>query len=186
VAVPLLLALTACTSLGATGDKGYISGDGSVRVIDAADRDEPVSFQGESLSGEPIDSEDYRGEVLVVNMWWSGCGPCRTEMPMLDELSSEVGDQATVLGVNVRDSSPANGLSFMKGVGADFPSIYDAKGKIGLAFAGKAPLASTPTTIVLDDKGRVAAVVAGPIPSKQTILDVVDDISGEASGTADG
>ncbi|MDF1606134.1 TlpA disulfide reductase family protein [Nocardioides sp. YIM 152315] len=189
VAAPLLLALLlpglgACTSLGSTGDKGFISGDGSVRVIDAADRDEPVSFEGESLTGEPLSSQDYLGKVLVVNRWWSGCDPCRVEMPMLSEVEAELGDKASVLGVNIRDSSPANGLAFMEGVGAEFPSIYDTKGRTGLAFAGKVPLASTPTTIVLDAEGRVAAVIAGEIPSKQTVIDVVDEIADD--GTADG
>jgi thiol-disulfide isomerase/thioredoxin len=186
VAAPLLLALTGCTSLGATGNKGYISGDGSVQVIDAADRDDPVTFGGTSLTGEPISSEDYLGRVLVVNKWWSGCGPCRTEMPMLSEISSELGDEAAVVGINIRDSSADNGLAFMKGVGADFPSVYDVQGKAGLAFAGKAPMASTPTTIVLDDEGRVAAVITGAIPSKQTILDVIDEVAEDDGGTSDG
>jgi thiol-disulfide isomerase/thioredoxin len=185
-AVPLLLALTACTSLGATGNKGYISGDGSVQVIDAADRDAPVTFEGKTLTGEPISSEDYLGRVLVVNKWWSGCGPCRTEMPMLSAVSSELGDEAAVVGINIRDSSADNGLSFMKGVGADFPSVYDVQGKAGLAFAGKAPMVSTPTTIFLDDEGRVAAVISGPIPSKQTILDVIDEVAGDSGGGSDG
>jgi thiol-disulfide isomerase/thioredoxin len=187
LAVPLLLALpvlTACTSLGSTGDKGFISGDGSVRVIDPADRTDPVSFAGESLTGDPISSDDYRGKVLVVNKWWSGCDPCRTEMPMLTEAASELGDGAAVVGINVRDSSPANGLSFMKGVGADFPSIYDPKGRTALAFAGKAPAVAIPTTIFMDQDGRVAAVISGDVPSKQTVLDVVDEIAGD--GTADG
>ena len=186
-AVPLLLALPmtlgACTSLQGTGDKGYISGDGSVRVIDAEDRSEPVSMEGESLTGEPMSTEDYRGKVLVVNKWWSGCAPCREEMPMLAEAADELGDEAALIGINVRDSSPANGLAFMKSVGAEFPSVYDVKGKAGLAFAGKAPMAATPTTVFLDAEGRVAAVIAGPIPSKQTITDVVDEIG---SGSADG
>ena len=188
VAVPLLLALslalTGCTSLGETGDKGYISGDGSVRVIDAPDRGDPVSFEGESLTGKPISADDYRGKVLVVNKWWSGCGPCRTEMPMLTEAASEIGSDAAVVGINVRDSSPANGLAFMKDVGADFPSIYDPKGRAVLAFAGKAPAVAIPTTIFLDQEGRVAAVISGDVPSKQTVLDVVDEIASD--GTTDG
>jgi thiol-disulfide isomerase/thioredoxin len=183
VAAPLLLALTACTSLGETGDKGFISGDGQVRVIDASDRDRPVEFSGTSLTGEPIDSKDYRGRVLVVNKWWSGCGPCRSEMPMLSEASEDPGHDAAFLGIDIRDSSADNGLAFMKGVGADYPSIYDPKGRAALAFSGKAPMAAIPTTVVLDTEGRVASVISGPLPSKQTLLDVIDDV---ADGTADG
>ena len=186
-AAPLLLALTACTSLGETGDKGFISGDGQVRVIDPADRDDAVEFAGTSLTGDPIDSADYLGQVLVVNKWWSGCGPCRSEMPMLSQASQELGDDAAFVGINIRDSSAENGLAFMKGVGADYPSIYDPKGRAALAFAGKAPMAAIPTTIVLDAEGRVAAVISGDVPSKQTLLDVVEQVAGESSdGTADG
>ncbi|MFC7496658.1 MULTISPECIES: TlpA disulfide reductase family protein [unclassified Nocardioides] len=189
VAAPLLLALvlpglSACTSLGSTGDKGYISGDGSVRIIDEADRDDPVSFEGESLTGEPISSEDYLGKVLVVNKWWSGCAPCRAEMPMLAEAADELGPNAGFLGINIRDSSAANGLAFMETVGADYPSLYDVQGKAVLAFAGKAPMSAIPTTVFLDDEGRIAAVIGGEVPSKQTVLDVVDEIA--AGGTADG
>lgn len=183
VGVPLLLALSACSSLGGTGDKGFISGDGNVRIIDVSDRSDPVTLEGDSLTGEPISSTDYLGKVLVVNKWWSGCGPCRTEMPMLSEAAKELGDDAAVLGLNIRDVSAANGLSFVNDVGVGFPSIYDVKGRANLAFAGKAPLVSTPTTIVLDAEGRVAAVIAGDIPSKQTLIDVVDDV---ANGTTDG
>lgn len=187
LAAPLLLALTACTSLGETGDKGFISGDGRVRVIEPADRDEPVEFAGDSLTGEPIDSTDYRGQVLVVNKWWSGCGPCRSEMPMLADASTELASAATFLGINIRDASADNGLVFMKKVGADYPSIWDVQGKAVLAFAGKAPMAAIPTTVVLDKQGRVAAVIAGEIPSKQTLVDVVEEIAAEpADGSADG
>jgi len=182
-ALGCLLLLTGCTSLEGTGDKGFISGDGTVRTIDAADRGKPIEFTGTSLTGKPIDVADYRGKVLVVNKWWSGCGPCRTEMPMLSEAASELGSDTAVLGVNIRDSSADNGLSFMKNVGADFPSVYDPKGQVALAFAGQAPMAAIPTTVVLDTEGRVAAVFSGDIPSKQTLLDVVDDV---ANGTADG
>ena len=179
VAAPLLLALTACTSLGETGDKGFISGDGLVRVVEPSDRGEPVEFSGTSLTGDPIDSADYRGQVLVVNKWWSGCGPCRSEMPMLAKASTELAADAAFLGLNIRDASADNGLAFMKKVGADYPSIWDVQGKAALAFAGKAPMAAIPTTVVLDKQGRVAAVIAGEVPSEQTLVDVVEEIAAE-------
>jgi thiol-disulfide isomerase/thioredoxin len=179
VTAPLLLALTACTSLGETGNKGFISGDGQVRVIPAADRDAPVHFSGTSLTGDPIDSDDYLGQVLVVNKWWSGCGPCRSEMPMLAEASKSLGDDAAFLGLNIRDSSTDAGLAFAKSAGVDYPSIWDVQGKAVLAFAGKAPMAAIPTTVVLDKQGRVGAVISGDVPGRQTLVDVVQEIAAE-------
>ncbi len=183
-----LLLVTGCSSLDGTGDKGFISGEGTVRIIDPADRDDPVDLTGTSLTGDPIDAADSRGRVLVVNTWWSGCGPCRSEMPMLTQAAEELGDRADFLGINIRDSSASQGLAFMRGVGADYPSIYDPAGKAVLAFAGKTSLISIPTTIVLDAEGRVAAVIGGPVPSRQTLVDVVADVAadGATDGAADG
>ena len=183
-----LLLVTGCSSLDGTGDKGFISGEGTVRIIDPADRDDPVDLTGTSLTGDPIDAADSRGRVLVVNTWWSGCGPCRSEMPMLTQAAEELGDRADFLGINIRDSSASQGLAFMRGVGADYPSIYDPAGKAVLAFAGKTSLISIPTTIVRDAEGRVAAVIGGPVPSRQTLVDVVADVAadGATDGAADG
>jgi thiol-disulfide isomerase/thioredoxin len=181
-----LLLLTGCSSLGGTGDKGYISGDHSVRLIDDSDRSGPVDLTGDSLTGDPIDSADYEGKVVVVNVWWSGCGPCRTEMPMLAEASQELGDQVQFLGINIRDSSQSQGLAFSHDAGVEYPSIYDPNGQAMLEFSGKVSLVSTPSTVILDPEGRVAAVIAGDVPTKQTLLDVVDDVAGTAGTTADG
>lgn len=178
-----LLLLTGCSSLGGTGDKGYISGDGDVRVIDEVDRTDPVDLTGQSLADEPIDSADYRGKVVVVNVWWSGCGPCRTEMPMLAEASKELGSRVQFLGINIRDSSQSQGLAFSRDAGVEYPSIFDPNGQAMLEFSGKVSLVSTPSTVILDPDGRVAAVISGDVPTKQTLLDLVDDVGGT---TADG
>jgi thiol-disulfide isomerase/thioredoxin len=176
-----LLLAAGCSSLDGTGDKGYISGEGTVRIIDPADRDDAVDLAGTSLTGDPIDATDSRGRVLVVNTWWSGCGPCRSEMPMLTQAADQLDDRADFLGINIRDSSASQGQAFMRSVGADYPSIYDPAGTAVLAFAGKTSLISIPTTIVLDAAGRVAAVIGGPIPSEQTLVDVVDEVAGETT-----
>jgi thiol-disulfide isomerase/thioredoxin len=184
-AVLVALALTGCSSLGSTGDKGYISGDGDIRVIDPAERGEPIDFAGESLTGDPISASDYRGQVLVVNKWWSGCGPCRSEMPMLTNAAKQLDGTASFLGINIRDSSADQGLAFMRRVGADYPSLYDPRGQAILAFAGEAPMNAIPVTVVLDRQGRVAAVVSGEVPGEQTLVDVVQQVADEgATGVA--
>ncbi|MDI6909436.1 TlpA disulfide reductase family protein [Nocardioides sp.] len=179
VVLAVVLLATGCSSLEGTGDKGYISGDRRVRVIDPADRGDPVELTGTSLTGDPVDAADSRGRVLVVNTWWSGCAPCRSEMPMLTDAAKELGSVADFLGINIRDASASQGQAFMRSVGAEYPSIYDPAGKAVLAFAGKTTLSAIPTTIVLDAEGRVAAVITGEIPSEQTLVDVVHDVAGE-------
>ena len=176
-----LLLLTGCSSLRGTGEKGFISGDQSVVLIDEGDRSAPVDLTGDSLTGEPVDVADYRGKVTVVNVWWSGCGPCRTEMPLLAEASSELGDDVAFVGINIRDSSQSQGLAFSDDAGVEYPSIYDPNGRAMLAFSGKVSLIATPSTVFLDADGRVAAMISGDVPSKQTLLDVIDDVSGKSA-----
>jgi thiol-disulfide isomerase/thioredoxin len=177
-----VLLAAGCSSLEGTGDKGYISGDGAVRFIDVADRSEPVDLAGTSLTGDPVDVADFRGKVVVVNAWWSGCGPCRTEMPLLAKASDELAPDVEFLGINIRDNSEAQGLSFARGAGVTYPSIYDPDGTAMLAFSGKVSVTRTPSTLVLDAEGRVGAVFNGAIPTERTLFDVVDQIAGETSG----
>jgi thiol-disulfide isomerase/thioredoxin len=169
--------LVGCSSLQGTGDKGYIAGEGVVTEIPVAERGAPVELTGESLSGEPLDLADHRGEVVVVNTWWSGCAPCRTEMPMLVEADEEL--EAAFVGINIRDASPQQGRAFERNLGVDYPSLYEPGGDALLAFSGKVSLNSIPTTAVLDREGRVAAVISGPIPSKLTLIEVVEDVVAE-------
>lgn len=168
----LLGALVGCSGLEGTNENGYISGDGQTVEYPVADRGEPVELRGETLTGEELDLASTRGKVTVVNVWWSGCGPCRSEMPMLQQASEELAGTAAFVGINTRDHSAANGLAFERDLGVRYPSIYAPDGRALLAFDG-VPRA-LPSTLVLDAEGRVAAKISGEIPSKQTIVDVVE------------
>ena len=65
-------------------------------------------FTLESRSGENLRLEDHRGEVVMLNFWASWCGPCRQEMPLMDELYSQYKDLGfTILAVNVDGSEIA-------------------------------------------------------------------------------
>ena len=175
-----LVTLTACTSVGGTNSGGYISGDGSVVQWAPEDRSDAVEFAGETLQGEDLDLADLRGDVVVVNTWWSGCPPCRTEMPMLVEAEKELAkDGVSFVGINIRDNSPAQGQAFERSFGVDYPSVYAVDGEALLAFSHVTNLRSVPTTIVLDREGRVAALIGGPIPGKVTLTDLVEEIAAE-------
>jgi len=178
-AVLCLLLLAGCSGLQGTEGLQYISGDGQILQIEPAGRDEPIELTGTSLTGDPVDSASYLGKPLVINVWWSGCVPCRTEMPMLVAAEKDLAGTASFLGINIRDLSDDAAIAFAEAKGANYPSIYDPKGESLLAFSGDVSPRSPPTTLVLDAEGRVAVMINGPIPSQLTLTELVKQIAAE-------
>src|SRR3954451_10286676 len=114
--LPLLLAAlalavgtaTACSDLDGTDGKTWITSEGSLQQVAEADRGQPVEAAGEDLDGNPLDLADYRGKVVVLNVYASWCPPCRAEMPTVVELSQHADPaQVAYLGVNIRDNQSA-------------------------------------------------------------------------------
>ncbi|MGE9807394.1 TlpA family protein disulfide reductase [Janibacter sp. G1551] len=162
-----------------SGDnKGFISGSGTFEQIPAGDRAEPVKLAGETLDGGSWDVADHRGDVVVVNVWASWCGPCVAEAPELravHEATKE--DDVEFVGIDSREP-PENGLAQQKAWGHTYPSLTDESGTLVLALQGKA--AATPTTAVLDREGRIAAVVLGAV-TESTLTGLVEDTLAEGA-----
>lgn len=176
-----LALMAGCSDVSGTGDGDYVPGDGRVLEVAKDKRDDPVSFSGTTVQGEPLDVTDLRGKVVVLNVWWSGCGPCRTEMPMLNDAEEESDpDEVAFVGINIRDLAPENAASFERDRGVTYPSLYDPGSETLLRLGEFAPHA-TPATVVLDRDGRVAALINGPIPSKSTLTTLIADTLAEKS-----
>lgn len=123
----------------------------------------PVIFSGPTTDGTVFRSSAHRGEVLVVNFWYAGCGPCQAESPTLSALATKYKDKGVqFVGVNVRDEI-GEAKPFEKKYGVPYPSILDQAnhGAVELAFAGSIQPNATPTTLVLDKDGRVTARMLG-------------------------
>lgn len=175
------LLLAGCASQdGIAGQDGggYISGDGSVLVVPAGEREDVPDWGGETVDGATVDSAVLDG-VVVLNFWYAGCPPCRQEAPDLERVYQEYGDRVTMLGVNIRDSA-ATARSFETEFGVSYDSILDVTTRDVLsAFAGEVPPSAVPTTLVLDAQGRVAARISGLLPSPTTLADILDDVLAE-------
>jgi thiol-disulfide isomerase/thioredoxin len=103
---------------------------------------------------------DFRGKVVMVNLWAMWCAPCRTEMPTLAALAkSYEGKDLTVLPINVDvgDDALADARSFI-GVHEPLPLYNDPKFQLPFEFPGKGKM---PQTILLDRQGRIRATFAG-------------------------
>jgi thiol-disulfide isomerase/thioredoxin len=167
-ALVLAAALSGCTASDdlaqqfRSGDgKGYISGDGRVTEFSAEDRGEPVAFASEDTSGGTVTADEFRGKVLVVNFWYSECGPCRLEAEDLNGVSTATIDTAAFLGVNTRDSA-ANADAFIRTFDVPYDTVLDVEdSSVQMAFADKTAPNATPSTIVLDPEGRVSARILG-------------------------
>jgi peroxiredoxin len=162
-------------------NQNYISGDGTLTLIEPADRGEPVTFEAETADGKTVSSEQFAGEVLVLNFWYAGCPPCRDEAPDLQELFEKFdGEGASFLGVNVRDQAQG-ALFWEKENGIGYPSVIDAnEGTMLLAFAGTVAPNAVPTTLVVDAQGRVAARFLGKI-DPSTLKTIITETIAEGS-----
>ncbi|NBV90241.1 MAG: TlpA family protein disulfide reductase, partial [Actinobacteria bacterium] len=126
-----------------------------------------------------LDTSNWLGKVVVVNLWASWCGPCRAEATVLANSYKELQPKGVeFVGLNTRDSLAA-ASAFNDRFPTGFESIQDQDGQLTLRFGNLGP-AATPTTIVLDQSGLVAARVLGPITSAQ-LRGIVTAIIDEAS-----
>jgi peroxiredoxin len=83
-------------------------------------------FALKSSSGENLRLSEYRGDVVMINFWATWCGPCRQEMPLLDELYSRYQRVGfNLLGVNIDDDS-GRAMDMIKELGVSFPVLFDA------------------------------------------------------------
>ena len=102
----------------------------------------------------------FRGKVVMVNLWAMWCAPCRTEMPTLAALAkSYEGNDLVVLPINVDVGTDAlaDARSFI-GVHEPLPLYNDPKFQLPFEFPGKGKM---PQTILLDRQGRIRATFAG-------------------------
>lgn len=168
VAATLLAGCTAMQGVddqARTGDpEQYVAGDGTVVELPDDQRGEPVEgVAGPTADGAQLDVADLRGQVVVLNIWYAACGPCRVEAPDLVALAGELEPQGVrFVGLNIRDDAPG-ALAFEQTFGVPYPSIIDRDGSAVLALRGRIVPNAVPTTVVLDRQGRVAARVSGRI-----------------------
>jgi thiol-disulfide isomerase/thioredoxin len=192
-ALPATLALVAAALVGcssnndvaSSGSQGFVAGKGAITALKVADRKRPGTVSGTTLAGKHVSLSDYRGKVVVVNVWGSWCPPCRAEAPMLAEAARDLSKKDVVfLGINSRNPEEAGPQAFERRYKIPYDSIYDPDGQTLLAFHGTLAPNSIPSTVIIDKQGRVAAAVIGQV-TRTTLEDLVDDvITGHTGGAA--
>jgi cytochrome c biogenesis protein CcmG, thiol:disulfide interchange protein DsbE len=105
---------------------------------------------------------DYRGRVVVLNVFASWCTPCAAEAPILEhEQRALAGDHATILGVTYLDNT-SDSQQFIRQYHVNYPVLRDVSGDFVRSFG----TTGVPETFVIDRHGRIEALRRFQLDSK--------------------
>ena len=144
VLIAVVFSIFAASSLASSGMEGQPAPD----------------FALKSSTGENLRLSEYRGDVVMINFWATWCGPCRQEMPLLDELYSRYQRVGfNLLGVNIDDDS-RRAMQMIDELGVNFPVLFDARKEVSELYNVEA----MPVTVLVDREGTVRYVHHGYNP----------------------
>ncbi len=174
--------LAACSNAtGGGGDTGFVASQTTgVTAIAASARVAAPALAGTTLDGKKLSLADYRGQVVVVNVWGSWCTPCRVEGPSLEETYQKYHVKGVdFLGINTREDSNAAALAYVADEGITYPSLQDPDETLLLEFKSIVPPTTIPSSVIIDRNGKVAARILGAVTEPQ-LSQALDTVLGES------
>ena len=115
---------------------------------------------------------DVKGPAII-NVWATTCGPCREEMPVLQQFHEQYGDQVTVLGVNYLDTYPGAAIDLAHQLGVTYPSLADACGDLQETDAELG--IGLPFFLFVSEDGTVSKPRTGGVESVAEVVELVRD-----------
>jgi thiol-disulfide isomerase/thioredoxin len=119
-----------------------LAGDGSGPAPD---------FNLGARGGKNLVLSELRGQVVMINFWATWCGPCRQEMPLLEQMYKKYRPMGfTLLGVNV-EPDPAGAEDWLKETPVSFPILFDRENRVSKLYN----VSGMPSSVLIDRKGNV-------------------------------
>ncbi|ARF16820.1 peroxiredoxin family protein [Sporosarcina ureae] len=135
----------------------------------------PPDFRLITLSGDVIKLSDYKGQKVILNFWASWCGPCKAEMPHMQNYYRKNKDSANVEIIAVNMTKEERGTDsiqkFVDAYGLTFPIPLDKDGEVMEMYK----IMSIPTTYMIGTDGTIRHKFIGPM-DEETIKALVDDL----------
>ena len=145
----------------ATGERGAFPGVHPQTGLGWATTPQPIpDIRVQDADGKPHALSEFRGKVVLLNVWATWCVPCREEMPALDRLQQKLGGpKFEVLALSIDPGGAAAVKGFYDEIGIRALAIYlDAS----MEATGKLRTLGIPTTLLLDREGRERWRKTGP------------------------
>ena len=132
--------------------------DGDMRKLTWTDGTEVPDLPIQTADGGTVTLAEYEGKPVVLNFWATWCAPCREEMPHLETLARELGDEAAVLTVATGRNDPAAMDRFFDEIGVtDLPKLRDPDQSLARAMG----VLGLPATILIAPDGVEVARLLG-------------------------
>ncbi|WP_413936759.1 peroxiredoxin family protein [Nitrospira sp. BLG_1] len=133
--------------------KQSVVGRGVVQV-----GDEAPNFILRDLAGNAVSLSQLRGKVVLLNFWATWCGPCRVEMPAMEQLYRTLPRREfEILAVSTDSQGAMVTRPFQKQMGFTFPILHDSEYRVGLAYGAR----TIPVTFMVDRQGVVRQKIFG-------------------------
>ena len=124
-----------------------------------------IDFQVTALDGKAVKLSDYRGKPVLLNFWATWCGPCRYEVPFLDQINSAYTSQGLVMmPVDIGENSTTI-QNFMTSLNVTLPALMDANQTVSKIYS----LTGIPTTLMIDKDGVIRFKLIGAFQDKAAI-----------------
>lgn len=138
--------------------------------------DTPPNIQLKSLTGEVIQLHQLKGKKVILNFWASWCGPCKVEMPHMEQYYRKYKEKHNVEIVAVNLTSDERkgkqGIEqFVKSYRLTFPILLDQEGYTKNEYMVK----QIPTTYLIHEDGTIAYKVMGPL-NDQKLIELIESM----------
>ncbi len=139
-------------------------------VSPAASSPPAAAFSLQSRDGAPVSLASLKGQVVLINFWATWCGPCRKEMPLLEQIHAKYAPLGfAMIGVNVEEDTRMMN-AFLKDVPVKFPILLDPANSVSKLYN----VSAMPSTVIVDRKGNIRFVHQGYQPGDEgTYQDVI-------------
>jgi thiol-disulfide isomerase/thioredoxin len=129
----------------------------------AAEPRRPEQFAFERENGAKVTLKDFRGRAVLLNLWATWCVPCRAEMPALDRLQAEKGDNGfEVVAVNVDTARLERRAAYLDSIGVKTLARYaDPSGDVFETLRKDGKALGLPATLIIDKDGCEVGAVEG-------------------------
>jgi peroxiredoxin len=161
VVIPIILAISLLT--GCSAD--------SVQSEPKVGQKAP-DFRLQNLNGQTVSLEDLLGKAILLNFWATWCGPCRGEMPYLEEIYQDWSDDELILLTVNYGESASQAKNFLQSNNLTLPVLLDSRKVVAEQYY----ITAIPTTFFIDKDGIIQDKVVGSFRDKASIESYINKI----------